>query len=241
MCKKIRGLIAAIFLMAASSSMSESLIFYVGDPPLSHAEGEQPQGLYFDIVTALFDDMAVPYEVTTLPFKRALLYAYEGRGIVVGIFKTTERATKLDFSDSFYDSKVVLFVRRGQGFPLTSVADLKGKRIATKLGWSYGAAFDEARARSEFQTFDGDSTRNFRLIIESRVDAFIDNHLSGLYTVRKMDVVNKIEVLPQPIDIGPHYLGVKKNSRSGLIKRFNQHLEIFKSDGRYQKIVSKYL
>ncbi len=221
--------------------MAENLIFYAGSPPLSYAERDRPQGLYFDIVTAVFDDMGVKYEVTTVPFKRALLYAYEGKGIVAGIYKTKERSEKLDYSSSFYDSNVVLFVRKKQAFSFSSMTDLRGKKIATKVGWSYGVEFDRARDRLELQAIDGEAEQNFKLVITGRRDAFIDNRISGIVTLKKMGIMDKIEILPRPVNIGAHYLGFKKNTHSGLIKRFNQHLKTLKSDGRYEDILSKYL
>ena len=237
----IQALMVVIVAFFPTLLMAEKLIFYAGDPPLSYAERDRPQGLYFDIVTAVFDDMGIKYEVSTVPFKRALLSAYEGKGIVAGIYKTKERSEKLDYSSSFYDSKVVLFVRKKQAFPFLSMTDLRGKKIATKVGWSYGIEFDEARDRLEFQAIDGEAEQNFKLVITGRRDAFIDNRISGVVTINKMGITDKIEILPRPVNIGAHYLGFKKNTHSGLIKRFNQHLKTLKSDGRYEDILSKYL
>jgi polar amino acid transport system substrate-binding protein len=221
--------------------MAENLIFYAGAPPLSYAEKGRPLGLYFDIVTAVFDDMGVKYQVTAVPFKRALLHAYEGKGIVVGIYKTKERSKKLDYSNSFYESKVVLFVPHKQDFPFSSMTDLTGKTIATKVGWSYGVEFDKARARLDFQAIDGEAEQNFRLVMTGRRDAFIDNHISGITTLRKMGIIDKIQILPRPVNVGSHYLGVKKNTHSQLLKRFNQHLKKLKAEGRYEEILSHYL
>ena len=165
----IKALNVAIIAFLPMLLMAENLIFYAGAPPLSYAENGRPLGLYFDIVTAVFDDMGVQYEITVVPFKRALLHAYEGKGIVVGIYKTKERSKKLDYSYSFYESKVVLFVRPNQDFPFSSMADLIGKTIATKVGWSYGVEFDKARVRLDFQAIDGEAEQNFRLVMTGLV------------------------------------------------------------------------
>ena len=237
----IKALNVALVAFLPMLLMAENLIFYAGAPPLSYAEKGRPLGLYFDIVTAVFDDMGVQYELSAVPFKRALLHAYEGKGIVVGIYKTKERSEKLDYSNSFYDSKVVLFVRNKQDFPFLSITDLTGKTIATKVGWSYGSEFDRARGRSEFQAIDGEAEQNFRLVMTGRRDAFIDNQISGITTLRKMGITDKIRILPHPVNVGSHYLGVKKNTHSKLIKRFNQHLTKLKAEGHYDEILSNYL
>ena len=237
----IQRIMVAVATLLPTLLMAENLIFYAGDPPLSYAESDRPQGLYFDIVTAVFNDMGIKYDVTTVPFKRALIYAYEGKGIVVGIYKTKERSENLDYSSSFYDSKVVLFVHKKTSFSFLSMTDLTGKTIATKVGWSYGEEFDKARDQLKFQSIGAEAEQNFRLVITGRRDAFIDNRISGITTIKKMGIMDEIEILPRPVNIGSHYLGVKKNTHSRLLKRFNQHLKKLKSEGRYEDIIAKYL
>ncbi|WP_019615416.1 substrate-binding periplasmic protein [Psychromonas ossibalaenae] len=231
---------ASLLLFSSALLAAEKLIFYAGAPPLSYAEGNQPKGLYFDIVTTVFDDMKEEFDVTILPFKRALLHAYQGKGIVIGIYKTEERALRLDYSDSLHDSEVVLFINKTRPFSFLSVHDLKGKTIATKLGWSYGPAFDEARRHGEFQTIQGTQQRNFRLVIEGRADAFIDDRLPGLKTIKEMGIMDKITFLPHPINVGKLHIAVKKGTNSQLIQHFNYHLQQLKADGRYQAILSHY-
>ena len=227
------------FLFSATVS-AERLLFYSGDPPLSHVEGQPPAGLYFDIVTMIFERMGVKYDIETLPFKRALDYAYKDRGVIVGIGKTTERSQKLDFSKSIYDSTVVAFVRSDKVFHFTSIEDLKDKTVATKLGWSYGASFDQARKENLFHAFDGKPKNNFRSMLLGRMDVFIDNRLTGIETMKTLNAENMTVILSHPIKVFPHYLGFKKNMHTDLIKRFNQHLDDVKLDGTYEKILSKY-
>jgi len=227
------------FLFSATVS-AEKLLLYYGDPPLSHVEGQATEGLFFDIVTIIFNRMEVEYEIETFPFKRALHYAYNGGGIVVGIGKTNERSQKLDFSKSIYDSTVVAFIRNDKVFHFSSIEDLKGKTVATKLGWSYGTSFDLARKQNLFHTLDGEPESGFRSMLLGRIDVFIDNRLSGIETMKTLKAENETIILPHPIAVFPHYLGFKKNTYTDLIKRFNQHLDGIKSDGTYEKILSKY-
>ena len=215
-------------------------MFYFGDAPLSHSEGQNPQGIYFDIVTTVFDRMGISYEVEGLPFKRALHYAYEGQGIVVGIGATDERLSKLDFSANIYDSTVVAFVKNEKVFPFSSLEDLKGKTVATKLGWSYGAQFDQARKNNLFSAIDGKPSNNFQSMLLGRIDVFIDNRLTGIKTMKALNAESSITILSYPIKVFPHYLGFKKGAHGKLIERFNQELAAFKSDGGFEKVLSTY-
>ena len=231
---------AVLAVLFTATVSAEKLLLYSGDPPLSHVEGQPPAGLYYDIVTTIFNRMDIKYEIETLPFKRALHYAYNGDGIVVGIGKTNERSLKLDFSKSIYDSTVVAFVRNDKVFNFSSIEDLKDKTVATKLGWSYGASFDQARQQNLLHAVDGKPENSFRSILLGRIDVFVDNRLSGIETMKTLKAENAITILSHPIKIFPHYLGFKKNRHTDSIKRFNQQLDNLKSDGTYEKILSNY-
>lgn len=230
----------AIFLCASNVMAEETLIFYEGDPPLSHPAGQAPSGVYFDLVTAIFDDLGVSYTVHSLPFKRALMQAKEGKGIVAGIFKTEERAQYLDFSENFYSTQVVLFTVRHRSFPYAQMDDLRNKKIGAKLGWSYGQAFDTARSEGLFAVVEGESTSLINQLLQGRTDAFIDNKLTGIYTFKELGIIDQMEILPTPIDTGPHYLGAQKGAKQTLLAQFNERLAAFKKNGRYQSILAPY-
>lgn len=234
-----RCLALLAFLLSASVS-AEKVLLYYGEPPLSFIEGQPPEGLYFDIVTTVFKRMGGSYEIEALPFKRALAYAYKDKGIIVAVGKTDERLENLDYSNSIYDSTVVAFIRKDKFFNFESIADLKDKTVGTKLGWSYGASFDEARKQNLFQAFDGKPEANFRSMTLGRMDVFVDNRLTGIETMKKLKAESKVVILNHPIEVFPHYLGFKKNMHKDLIQRFNQHLADIKSDGTFEKILSKY-
>jgi polar amino acid transport system substrate-binding protein len=237
---RVLALVLLTFVYLPRAFATETLIFYEGDPPLSHPAGYAPSGVYFDIVTAIFDDLGIDYTVTSLPFKRGLMQAKAGKGIVVGIFKTDERAQYLDFSDNFYSTQVVLFTKKGHAFLYHSITDLKDRHIGAKLGWSYGETFDSARNQKLFSVVEGESESLIKQLLQERTDAFIDNKLTGIYSIKKLGIEDQIEIIPKPIDTGPHYLGVRKGSKTELLKQFNQRLLEFQQDGRYKQLLIPY-
>lgn len=72
---RVLALVLLMIVCLPRAFATETLIFYEGDPPLSHPAGQAPSGVYFDLVTAIFDDLGVSYTVQSLPFKRALIQA----------------------------------------------------------------------------------------------------------------------------------------------------------------------
>ena len=234
------AILVIIALLNTSKAHAETLLFYEDFWPFSYTQDTQTKGLYFDIVTAVFESMETAYTVNTYPFKRSLINAIEGNGVVVGIFKTDERALKLDFSQPFYHEESVLFINKDKSFPYNNIEDLQGKRLGIKLGWSYGSEFDAAKDSNVFNTTVGSPQQIYRLLNLKRLDAVVDNKVSGINTLNSLRLSDKIEALPQHLVLGGIYIAVKKGTNSALLERFNTHVSRIKSTGQYDKILAKY-
>jgi len=219
---------------------AETLLFYDDYPPYSYTEKSETKGLFFEVVSTVFKSMETEYMVEAYPFKRSLIMAMEGEGIVVGIFKTDERSLKLDFSKPFYHEKSVLYVNKENTFPFSSINDLKGKRVGVKLGWSYGAEFDQAKKRKLFTTTVGLPKQMYHLLALGRLDTVVDNELSGKGIINELNLNQKIEALPRQLIIGGIYIATKKGTNTQLIKKFNHHVSRIRESGVYEKILAKY-
>jgi len=244
MLNSVWSIIIRLFILSAvintAKIHAESLIFYDEFRPFSYIEEAQTKGLFFDIVTSVFKNMETEYKVETYPFKRALMMAIEGNGVVVGIFKTDERLLKLDFSKPFYHEKTVLFVNKENTFPFSVINDLKGKQVGVKLGWSYGEKFDRAKENKLFTTTVGSPKQIYRLLDLGKLDTVVDNELSGIDIINDLNINQNIEALPQHLLLGDLYIAVKKGTNTELIKKFNHHVSRIRENGMYEKILAKY-
>jgi len=227
-------------VISTANVHAETLLFYDDFWPFSYTEKAQTKGLYFDIVTTVFKNMETEYKVETYPFKRALIMAMEGKGVVVGVFKTDERSLKLEFSKPFYREESVLFVNKKNTFPFSVISDLKGKQVGVKLGWSYGEEFDRAKVRKLFTTTVGSPKQIYNLLDLGRLDAVVDNKLSGIGTINDLSLNQSIEALPQYLVLGGIYIAVKRGTNTELIKKFNHHVSRIRDNGEYEKILAKY-
>lgn len=224
----------------ASKAQAETLLFYEDYWPFSYIENAQTKGLYYDLATSIFDSMEQEYSVEVYPFKRSLMLSMGGKGLVVGIFKTDERSMNLEFSEPFYQEESVLFVNKNNKFAFNAISDLKGKQIGIKLGWSYGAEFDEAKESNLFTTVVGSSQQIYRLLKLGRLDAVVDNKLSGISSINEFKVSQTIDALPNPLVVGGIHIAAKKGLKTELLKQFNHHVSRIRDTGEYQKILNRY-
>jgi len=244
MCNSIRicfmKLIILCSVINTAYSQDENLLFYEDFPPFCYIENDQPKGVFFDIVTTVFEGMGASYKFQFYPFKRALFMATQKEKAFVGIYKTDERLQKLDYSKPFYKEKTVFFVAKGQGFRYSTINDLKGKHIGVKLGWSYGREFDQARESKLFTTTVGSQKQIFRLLLAGKLDTVVDNELSGMSVINDLRLKQNIEVLPKPLLEGNIYIAIRKGANTGLIKKFNNHVKRIEKNGTFEKILANY-
>ena len=102
---------------------------------------------------------------------------------MAGMGITDERKQKFDFTNSYYDSGI------GMGVPknseITSLSDLKGKKVAVKLG-TQGAALtlNLSRTNMDFTitTFE-DSSSMYQDVIVGNSDALFEDYPVLAYSI----------------------------------------------------------
>jgi len=180
--------------------------------------------LYLRILELTFKAIGQPYWVKTLPFKRGLYQTEVGNGIMIAILKTDQRMQTLDFSEPFYQERVSVYFNHQQTPLIKTVDELKGLNIGTLLGWSYGAAFDQAKADNLFFTNDSELETNLYLLAKGRLDAVIHSELSVASVLDKLELNDKIFLASEPLALVDIRVAVKKGSHKKLLDRINQKL-----------------
>lgn len=82
-----------------------------------------------DILAAIAKDQNFKYEIKALGFNAAVqaLESNQVDGVIAGMSITDERKTKFDFSDTYFESGVVMGVKADND-TIKSYDDLRGKR-----------------------------------------------------------------------------------------------------------------
>ncbi len=116
----------------------------------------------------------VRFQLTHLPWNRAKSMVAEGRGIIWGFSKNTERLAQFDFSDPVLVSNIWAIVHRKPKSSLATVDDLKGKTISVERGVSHGMDFEVARGNVFKVDEDAASAPiRFRKLVAGRSDALL--------------------------------------------------------------------
>lgn len=145
---------------------------------------------------------------------------------------TPDRAKHLEFSDGYYDSKQSLLVPEGSS--ITSIADLKGKKVGVQKGTTGKDYATEHATGASIVDFPSDA-EEFQALKAGQVDALLQDlpvnlghQQAGGYQV------------VETYDTGEKYGLAAKKGNTALIQAIDADLAKMHSDGSYDAIYNKY-
>ncbi len=207
-------------------------------PPFTNAAGQPRVAL--DLVEAALARIGVKASTTIVEpaqFTTALLGdgSFDGSGAA---WKDAERERTLLFSDPYLENRLLLVARRGGDVSASSLAALKGRRIAVVEGYSYGEGFDQSGPIIVRSRSDEDS---LRLLLDSKVDyALIDDlvveHIVASY---QSQVQLRLQVGTTPLVTRPLYLALRRSlpNAEAIVKEFNAQLRAMIADRTYHRLL----
>jgi polar amino acid transport system substrate-binding protein len=154
-----------------------------------------------------------------------------------GIEDTPARRTTLAVTVPYYEFREVLSVRTADAARYRTLADLRGKRIATLAG----TIAYEILVGSEPQlgitavSYDDDVHPYSDLVI-GRVDAVL---LDNVLAERRQRTIQGFTIQPQTVATG-HYVGVLSTASVPLRDRLNEILKRAMRDGTLERILTKW-
>lgn len=207
------------------------------NPPFMYARDGQAAGVYPALLRAAFDHLKVPLALEAMPWKRALGEIDQGRSGVGGLYKTTERLQKYDYSEPLFVEKLVVYFHVKSPVSFTQLGDLDGKRVGVIRGWSYGDDFDRARKAGRFLVEEvGSDDQNFRKLDAMRIDVAIAINESGSTLLERY---RNLAAAPTPLSQNPTFLAFAKTSgRTELLGRFDAVVREMRRTGEYQRLVA---
>ncbi|CAK0777058.1 hypothetical protein CCP2SC5_770001 [Azospirillaceae bacterium] len=204
--------------------------------------GGGAKGLYPLLIKAAFDRMGVPVVLQTAPWRRALTSSLEEAIGIGGIYVNSDRLTKYDYSDPIFHEELMLYTVPEKLFSFETLDDLAGKTIGGMRGWSYGDAFDQARAAGKFKVEEvSKDEQNVGKLVVGRLDAIISTRecLDVLRQTMSREIGSLI-LLPKPLISNATYLAFSKaQHKAYLLTQFNVALIQMRQDGLYQKLTKE--
>ncbi len=150
-------------------------------------------------------------------------------------------------SEPIFNFKQFFYVRKDSTITFDgNFNKLKDYIIGTRIGFSYGGAFDTFIKNGTLNVSEViNSTQNTKKLVSGRIDLFIENPMnliSELNPQGELELMEDIKLLKPSISHQLSYITVSKKSKLGkkLVSEIDKYLREIKNDGTYQKILMKY-
>lgn len=196
-------------------------------------------GIDIDILKAIAKEEGFKVNIKPIGFNAAIQAVQSDQvdGMSAGMTITNERKQKFDFSNPYYSSGLVVAVKKGAS--ITSLAQLKGKRVAVKTGTAGADYANAIKDKYGFKvvTFD-DSDNIYNDVQNGNSAACIEDSAVLNYGISTGSI--NLKIVTKPTNIGYYGFAVKKGKNQKLLKLYNEGLKKIKANGTYQKIIDKY-
>jgi polar amino acid transport system substrate-binding protein len=229
------SLIAAISI-AVSAQTKQLRLVSTAWPPFTNQSGEPRFAL--DLVEAGLARAGVTASTTIVDAARytpALLKGeFDGSAAA---WKDPERERALLYSQPYLENRLILVGRRGDSVSATTLAGLKGKRLAIVEGYSYGEIENSGptfvRSRSEEDSL--------ALLLKSAVDYTLMDELVVHYIVLNYpeEAKSRLQIGSTPLITRPLYVVVRRTLPDAelIVNRFNAQLRGMIADRTYNRLL----
>lgn len=232
----IFSILALIFIKLFSEK--RTLVIGYDDWSPYTDQKEEKLGICFEIVDEVLKDIGYDFSAEYIPFKRTLHYLKTGKIIDASpyLWYSKERAEYIEFSEPIVTSYIHFFSLRNNNYQYENLKDLKMLKIGTVSGYYYGEEFTRAKLNIEENQ---NVTQGLTKLLHNRFELAIMEKFVALKVINKLNLTNKIVMLPKPVNITSLYFGIsKKHPRhKEIIKSFNIALRKFKNSNKLDKIL----
>lgn len=232
----------SVFFMFGGKASAET-IKIVSDTayaPFEFKDSDQVyKGIDVDIIKKVAELQGWDYDMTFPGFDAAVnaVQAGQADALMAGTTVTEARKKVFTFSDTYYDTAVVIYTRSDN--KISSYEELKGKVVGVKNGTAAQSFLEKNKDKYGYtlKTFDTSDLMNNSLDSGS-IDAAMDDEPVVQYAIKqgKAYAINM-----DGEKVGSFAFAVKKGSKyEYLVDEFNEALSQMKEDGTLEEIINQW-
>jgi ABC-type amino acid transport substrate-binding protein len=232
------GFSTVIFIIAIKQRGVLVMLTYPHNRFFFYDQQGNPAGLDYDILSLFARKLDIELKIKEVKNWQDLIpQLVSGKGDVIGAGMTRleERMEKINFSDGYFPTKVVM-VTHTNNIKLNSITDLKDKTVFSVPHTSYLSALKSVDG-IEIDNSISDPNRLLEAVAEGRLYAVavdLNEAMVGQVTYRNLKIIGSIS------DIQEYGFGVAKDKKE-LLAQLNCFLKEIRQDGTYKKLYKKYI
>ncbi|MFP3871211.1 MAG: PAS domain S-box protein, partial [Syntrophobacteria bacterium] len=228
---------------AALELPSNRRIIVGGDhnyPPYEYLDEKgRPAGYNVELTRAIAREMGLDIEIRLAPWAEIVQALEKGEiDAIQGMFYSPVRDLKFDFTQPHAVNHYVGVVRKGEGDPPASIAELKGKSIVLQRGDIIHNYLVKNGLGDHVSLVETQEDVLLELA-EGRYDCALAVRISSLHLIEKKRWNNL--VLGYRPFVSMEYCYAVPNNHKALLAQFSEGLKVLEENGEYRRIHEKWL
>lgn len=253
--KKFTAIMVSVFLLVGMLALGGcggktaekqdkvlKVVTEAGFAPFEFKENDQFVGFDMELIKAIAEAEGYKVQISHMGFESLIpaLQSNKADCAIAGMSINPERKKSVDFSTPYFDAGLIIAVAQNtEG--ITTLDDLKGKKIACQVGTIGSDAANSVKAKdakTEVKTFDNIGEA-FMELEKGGIDAVInDQAVTAYYIMTKGK--GKTKMVGDVFSASDQYGIAVKKGNTETLKVINDGLAKIKSNGKYDEIYKKW-
>jgi polar amino acid transport system substrate-binding protein len=211
-------------------------------PPYNYKNDKgQIEGIATDIVREIIKQTGDKDNIKVLPWARSYMYIQKKKNQVLFSMTRTEQREKLfKWVGPIASNNWVFFAKKGSNIKINSLDEVKNSKY--KIGTYKNDACELFLKEKGFKNIASvpKDDLNVKKLIKQRINLWIVGEYQGLVKAAKFGKIDQIEKVFD-VKATQLYIAFSKDVSDDTINRWQKELDNLKANGKYQKILDKYL
>lgn len=206
--------------------------------PFSYLDAEgKHQGFEIDLIHALCEEMKTTCTIASHDWDSLIpgLTANKYDAIFASMSATDERRKTVNFSDPYFNNKLVLIGKKGD---TSTIADVDGKTVAAQQATVAAQYIEKNHPKASLKIYDK-QVNAYLDLSAGRVDYLLSD-IAPATDWLQTEPGKEFEVKGESIDINDNVAIALRQEDTELAANFNAAIASLKANGKYKEIASKY-
>ena len=205
-------------------------------PPYEYYDGDEIVGIDAEFAEAIAEKLGMELKIEDMAFDSIIPAVQSGKADigVAGMTVDPDRATQVDFTDSYYTGRQVIIVAEDSA--IAGPDDLAGKKIGVQQGTT-GDLYTTDDYGDECVERFNKGMEAVQALQQGKVDAVVIDDQPAKTFVEENEGLKILETEYVEED----YAMALKKGNDELLKKVNDAIKALKEDGTFDEIVAKYI
>lgn len=243
--RSIKVIFFVLLLALSGPAIAQELTIYVDNwPPYNFNENNKIVGISTELVEAALEDTNIKYDITMLPFKRAL-YTVQNtpNTMLFTVARIPQRDDMFAWIGPLHTRRLCLYkLKKRSDIQIQKIEDIQKYHIGALLGGSVEQFFIANGFSTDNYLLVNSSDHLLKILFNKRVDLIPGDPIDLAYQVKNSaNDFSELEIAYFLSEEGGYYMAANKDTPHEIIEEIQTSLDTVLATGLKERLIKKYM